>query len=97
MVADQNECIGHPERTEAGGQGNLRSFIDYTVIEFSAEEEWTRCQQISLKQYEKPQTTYWSIERQVAATTGGLINRESNWPILVDGGNASNVIHFTEG
>lgn len=53
MITDQDECVGHPERTEAGGQGNLGSLVNYTVIEFAAKEEWTRCQQISLNNTEK--------------------------------------------
>jgi hypothetical protein len=42
MITNKDERIGHPQWTEAGGQGDLRSFIDYAIIEFSAKEERAR-------------------------------------------------------
>lgn len=45
MIADKDERVCHSERTETGGQGDLRCLVHNTVVKLAAEEERTRrCQ-----------------------------------------------------
>lgn len=40
MVANEDERLGHPKRTQASGEGDLRRLIDDAVIELAPEEQW---------------------------------------------------------
>lgn len=40
MITDEDKSVGHSKGTKAGGQGDLRSFIDDAVVELPPKEEW---------------------------------------------------------
>ena len=41
MISHEYKPISHPERSEAGWQGDLGRLIHNAVVESSAKEEWT--------------------------------------------------------
>jgi hypothetical protein len=65
VVSDKDKFIGIAKWAETGGEGDLRSFVNDTVIEFSFIKDETG---VSTS---KRLGRYWFMPRQVVATTRG--------------------------
>ena len=101
MIADKHKFICKAQRTETHRQSNLRSLINNAVVEFPSREQDTVWQsqldQPSLTKKNIEKGTHWSIERQVVATTGGVISCCSSCSTVVGALRLLSVNRLTSG